>query len=233
MQQLTEMQRSQWSVDGYLHLQGVLSPDEVAFFSAELDRIRKLPGYEPSDLPRGHYDWLPHAKDLANEGFMDRRDLLGYGDAFLDLIDRPNVFDLVVDLMGPYILFSMSQAIVRPSGTNFPGYTHTDGGEALRAIRVTETSRPIALKAMYLLSDVDELNSGNLTVFPGSQMRPFPDTAERWPTPQSLGAAPLMGKAGRLLSVSARDLARPRSEQLGSSAQDLALQLLSDVRALL
>jgi hypothetical protein len=32
---------------------------------------------------------------------MDRRDLLNYGEAFLDLIDRPEVFDLVVDIMGP------------------------------------------------------------------------------------------------------------------------------------
>ena len=33
----------------------------------------------------------------------------------LDLIDRPRVFDLILDLMGPYIQFSMSQAIIRAS----------------------------------------------------------------------------------------------------------------------
>lgn len=199
MQQLTEAQRSQWEIDGYLQLEGVLSPEEVAFFSDELDRIRAEPGYEPvrrPDLPIGHYDWLPHADDLDPGGFMDRRDLLPYGQAFINLIDRPDVFDLVVDLMGPYILLSMTQAIVRASTDQFPGYTHTDGGEALRRIRVTETSWPLAMKAMYLLSDVDGTDSGNLTVFPGSHRRPFPERADPPVTPNSPGAAQLGGKAG-------------------------------------
>ena len=127
---------------------------------------------------------------------MDRRHLLEYGEAFIELIDRSPVFDLIVDIMGPYVLLSMSQAIVRASTPDFPGYTHTDGGEALRAVRVTETSRPLAVKAMYLLSDVEGSDSGNFTVFPGSHMRPFPDDPERWPTPHSPGAAQLQGKAG-------------------------------------
>lgn len=196
MHKLTPLQRSQWSADGYIHIEGALTPDEVEFFSNELDRVRTLPGYEPSDLPRGHYGLLPHAEDLDTEGFMDRRHLLDYHQAFLDLIDRPGIFDLIVDIMGPYILLSMSQAIVRPATKAFPGYTHTDGGEALRHVRVTETSNPIALKAMYLLSDVEGEDSGNFTVFPGSHMRPFPDTPDRWPTPHSPGAAQLQGKAG-------------------------------------
>ena len=196
MQTLTKAQRSQWAADGYLHLKGVLNSDEVAFFSEQIDRFRALPGFEPSDLPRGHYGWLPHAADLDTEGFMDRRHLLDYHDAFVELIDRPNVFDLIVDIMGPYLLLSMTQAIVRPSTDAFPGYTHTDGGEALRYVRVTETSRPIAMKAMYLLSDVDQEDSGNFTVFPGSHMRPFPDSEERWPHPHAPGAAQLMGEAG-------------------------------------
>ena len=196
MQTLTEEQRSQWAIDGYLHLEGVLSPDEVALYSEEIDRIRALPGYEPSDLPRGHYGWLPHAKDLDNGGFMDRRDIVGYSQAFVDLVDRPGIFDLLVDIMGPYILLSMTQAIVRASTDSFPGYTHTDGGEALRAVRVTETSRPLAVKAMYLLSDVEGTDSGNFTVFPGSHMRPFPSDNAPWPHPHAPGAAQLPGKAG-------------------------------------
>ncbi len=35
---------------------------------------------------------------------MDRRELLTYGQAFIDLIDRMPVFDYIVDLMGPNIL---------------------------------------------------------------------------------------------------------------------------------
>lgn len=194
---LTDLQREQWAVDGYLQLEGALSPAEVESFSDQLDDVRQQPGYEPApkELPRGHYGWAPHA-DKNIDGFMDRRDLLPYHQAFIDLIDRPAIFDLILDLMGPYIQFSMSQAIVRASTDQFPGYTHTDGGEAQRSIRVTETSRPLAVKVMYLLTDVTEPDSGNFTVFPGSHMRPFPDRAERIPNPHAAGAVPLLGKAG-------------------------------------
>ena len=196
MIQLTDEQRTTWAIDGYLQLEGVLSGDEVAFLNRELDRVRGVPGWEPCRRPQGHYQWLPHAVDLDREGFMDRRDLLPYHQAFIDLIDRPSVFDLIVDIMGPYLLFSMSQAVVRPSTPKFPGYTHTDGGEALRRIRVSETSRPLAMKAMYLLSDVSVPDSGNLTVFPGSHIRPFPEGDGAVVTPYSPGAAQLTGKAG-------------------------------------
>jgi len=207
MQQLTAEQREKWAIDGYLHLKGVLQPDEISAFSAELDRIRGVPGWEPSPgvVPRGHYAWSEiGALDPDPEAFMDRRDLLSYGQSFIDLMDRPETFDLIVDIMGPHIQLSMSQAIVRASTPHFPGYTHTDGGEGLRRIRVTETSRPIALKAMYLLSDVDGSDCGNFTVFPGSHMRPFPESAgagmsetgDPVLSPHAPGAVQLGGKAG-------------------------------------
>ena len=194
MQTLSAAQRNLWAVDGYLHIPDALTKSEVAFFSEQLDSMRGQPGWEPAVAPLGHYEWLPRARDSGNDGFMDRRDLLPYHTAFIDLIDRANVFDLIVDIMGPNILFSMSQAIVRQSGPKFKGYTHTDGGEALRRIRVTETSRPIAMKALYLLTDVTTPDSGNFTVYPGSHMRPIPD--DRVLTPHSPGCVQLMGSAG-------------------------------------
>ena len=196
MLKLTREQRRDWDTNGYICLEGVLSADEVAFFVDQLDEFRARPGWEPMSAPLGHYGWMDHAKDLDSEGFMDRRDLLPYDDAFIELIDRPGVFDLVVDIMGPYLAFSMSQAIVRPSTLKFSGYTHTDGGEGLRRVRVTETSRPLALKALYLLTDVGEPDSSNFTVFPGSHRRPFPEPGDPPITPQTPGAVPLMGKAG-------------------------------------
>ncbi|MCZ6632999.1 MAG: phytanoyl-CoA dioxygenase family protein [bacterium] len=199
MQKLTDEQHRRWQTDGYLHLEQVFDPDEAEFFRNEIDRIRQIPGYEPDknpELPRGHYGWMDHTPDLDPEGFMDRRELLTYGQAFIDLVDRAPVFDYVVDLMGPNILLSMTQAIVRPSTEEFSGYTHTDGGESLRQIRVSETCPPISMKAMYLLSDVTEEDSGNLTVFPGSHMRQIPDHSDRVITPYSPGAVRLMGKAG-------------------------------------
>lgn len=202
MQKLTNEQSAQWAKDGYLLLRGALSKDEVEFFANELDRVRGLPGYEPvrgENVPIGHYGWLPHAATLDPEGFMDRRDLVPFGQHFVDLIDRPNVFDLIVDIMGPYICLSMTQAIVRPPSDKFPGYTHTDGGEALRRIRVTEDSHPLAMKALYFLTDVQERDAGNITIFPGSHRRQIPYDAEEPVNPYSEGSMQIMAEAGDCL----------------------------------
>ena len=196
MQTLSDEQRREWDEDGYLTIEGVLDQDEVALFSSELDRIRMIPGWEPSDVALGHYGMADHAASTRVDGFMDRRDLLNYGNHFIDLMDRPGIFDLIVDIMGPHLMLSMTQAIVRPSTDKFAGYTHTDGGEGLREIRVTEDSPPIAMKAMYLLTDVDEDDSGGFTVFPGSHRRAIPWRSEQPPNPMAEGARQLHGKAG-------------------------------------
>ena len=155
-----------------------------------------MPGYEPGQAQLGHYEWMETSKSVDTEGFMDRRDLLNYGQHFIDLIDRPGLFDLLVDIMGPHIMLSMTQAIVRPSTDGFAGYTHTDGGEGLREIRVSETSPPLAMKAMYLLSDVTQEDAGAFTVFPGSHLRRFPWRRDEPLTPHSPGAVQLPGDAG-------------------------------------
>ena len=72
----------------------------------------------------------------------------------------------------------MAQVLVRPPNPEFGGYIHTDGGEALQRIRVTETSLLLQLKIQYFLTDVDRLNSGNFTLFLGSHLRPYPEQDE-------------------------------------------------------
>ena len=196
MQTLTKEQRIQWDEQGYFVVEGALDPDEAAFLSDDLDRVRTLPGWEPSDVALGHYGWVDHAASLDPEGFMDRRILLDYGQPYLDLMDRPGIFDLVVDLMGPHIMLSMTQAIVRPSTDAFPGYTHTDGGEGLREIRPSPSSRPIAMKVLYYLTDTLEDSAGAFTVFPGSHHDEFPWRADEPLTPATPGAVPVYGKAG-------------------------------------
>ena len=225
MQTLTDAQRERWNTDGFLHLEGVLSPEQVQFFSCEMDRIRGVPGYEPDpdpELPMGHYSWQDHAPDPTVGGFMDRRELLTYHQAFIDLVDAPSVFDLIVDIMGHNIMLSMTQAIERPPSEKFPGYTHTDGGESLKMIRPVENSPPIALKAMYLLTDVTEEDTGNLTVFPGSHMRQIPVNGDRTMTPYSPGAAQLMGKAGDVYLFS-HSLWHGPAKNLGSQSRKVLL----------
>ena len=86
MKKLSEEQRIQWDVDGYVVVEGALSSDQVSFFNDEIDRIRTVPGWEPvpDNLPRGHYGWVEKCADQDPEAFMDRRDILPYHQAFID-----------------------------------------------------------------------------------------------------------------------------------------------------
>lgn len=71
MKTLTEKQRAQWASDGYFQMEQVLSPDEVAFFSEQVDRMREKPGWGPagSGLPRGHYEWVQSSPNQDPESF--------------------------------------------------------------------------------------------------------------------------------------------------------------------
>ena len=257
-----------------MYLEQVFNPDEVELYSNEIDRIRPIPGYEPDqnpDTPHGHYAWMDHTPDLDPGGFMDRRELLSYGPAIIDLIDKAPVFDYVVELMGPNILLCMSQVIVRAPNEKFPGYTqdgidkpilqwsehapcglrprvraargrahcsltipswgytHTDGGASLRQIRVSEGCPPIALKAMWLLSDVTEEDSGNLPIFSGQP--PSPDS--RCDHPLLTRRCPIDGQSWEPLSIYPLPVARSGEKPCGSSPQDPALQLVPALGSLL
>ena len=183
----------------------------------------------PSAITRG---WT-HAADLDPSGFMDRRDLLTYNQAFIDLIDGSPVFDYIVDVMGPYILLSMTQAVVRAASSAFQGYIHTDGGESLRRTRVGESSPPIAMKAMYLLTDVHGENCGNLTVFPGSHLRQIPYGRRAQDHALFARRRPAYGQGGRCLLVPARVVARPCAQRIRSRPQVSAVQLLPALGAVL
>ena len=97
-------------------------------------------------------------------------------DIFVKLIDHPVTFPIVLELMAPCILLGMSEVIVRPPDLEGKGILHTDGGQALRQIRVTDYSLPLQIKIQYFLTDLHNTDSGNFTIVPGSHKRPFPES---------------------------------------------------------
>jgi len=178
---LTNEQKEKWHIDGYLHLPHLLPKNDVKNLRTSLDKL--------------HRKHVLNNPEVDNMRGLDRRNILPDNDIFIHLMDHTAIFDLVLDLMGPYIQLSMSEGLVRPPNPKFAGYIHTDGGPGLRHIRVTETSWPLQIKIQYFLTDVIRPNSGNFTLFPGSHLRPFPegDTPITVNTP---GAVQLMAKAG-------------------------------------
>ena len=61
-------------------------------------------------------------------------------DIFVKLIDHPMTFPIALELMAPYIPLGMSEVIVHPPDLEGKGTLHTDGGQAMRQIRVTGSS---------------------------------------------------------------------------------------------
>ena len=174
----SEMQR-QWAIDGYLLLDGVLKKNELKRISSVVDR-----------LYRTHAQ--PGTK-TGNKKTLDRRNALDDDDVFVEFIDHPVTFDLVLDILGPNIQLSMAEVVVRPPDPRFKGFIHTAGGQAMKQIRVTETSWPLQIKIQYFLTDVNREDRGNFTVFPGSHLRPYPDQPVAVDAP---GAVQLQAKAG-------------------------------------
>jgi hypothetical protein len=178
-QTLTAEQKRQWATDGYVLLEGVLGKDEVRGISRVVDR-----------LYRQH---APPDKKTRIKKTLDRRNVLGDDDLFIEFMDHPATFDLVLDVLGPNIQLSMAEMVVRQPDPRFKGFIHTDGGQAMKRIRVTETSWPLQIKIQYFLTNVNGPDRGNFTLFPGSHLRPFPEEPVTVDTP---GAVQVNAKAG-------------------------------------
>ncbi len=157
---LTDKQKQQWREDGYLVLKGILSSEEIETLTTVVDKM--------------YADHLEQP-DVKPDAGLDRRNVMEDHDIFVDLMDHPTTFPIVLELMSPYIHLSMSEVIVRPTDPEGKGLLHTDGGQAMRQIRVSESSLPFQIKLQYFLTDLPEPDMGNFTVVPGSHNRLFPD----------------------------------------------------------
>ena len=157
---LTDKQKQQWQEDGYLVMKGILSSEEVENLTAVVDKM---------------YEEHLQQPDVKPDAGLDRRNVMEDHDIFVGLMDHPATFPIVLELMSPYIHLSMSEVIVRPTDPEGKGLLHTDGGQAMRQIRVSESSLPFQIKFQYFLTDLPEPDMGNFTVVPGSHNRLFPD----------------------------------------------------------
>lgn len=181
---LTAEQRAAFDRDGFLIVRGALPPEMVARLTAAADRL--------------------YAEGVEREGLSARnhwqmRHCIAADDAFLDLLDWPTVFALVVGLLNWDIHLITSHLIVRPPnppGTrnDFKGEGwHRDGG--MSPAEMQEPHPRLFLKVNYLLSDQSEPGRGNTQVVPGSNRLVGPP-AQAEGAPHPYGAVELCGRAG-------------------------------------
>ena len=168
---LTEEQRCQWKEEGYLVLKGVLSAEEIKSLTAVIDQMdeehRKQLCSEDSQS----------GSDVKPYAGLNKLNIIGENEVFIGLMDHPVTFPVVLELLGPFIQLSMSQAMIRPSNPENKGLAHAlhpDGGQAMQRIRVDESSLPLQIKIQYFLTPLAAAEYGNFTIVPGSHRRPFP-----------------------------------------------------------
>ena len=136
---LTAEQKRIWKDEGYVILKGVLSTREIIDLTAVVDQM---------------YDEYLQQPDVKQNAVLDRRNVMEENDIFVKLIDHPVTFPFVLELMTPYILLGMSEVTVRPPDLDGKGILHTDGGQAMRQIRITDSSLPLQIKIHYFLTDL-------------------------------------------------------------------------------
>ena len=181
MNRLTKTMRQQWHEQGYLHLKNVIPKAEAAaYLHAANDVIAQYEAENPDVREKGVYTII---QTLFRTSGID------------GLMDHPNLFGIILDLMGPYLQIMGSQIYVRyPSdkADNLLGW-HTDAGRSLAQIRVAPDSLPLNFKIQFFLTDIPQENRANFCLVPGSHRRPLPKL-QRAETPP--GAIQLIAGAG-------------------------------------
>ena len=168
---LTKKQKCQWKEDGYLVLKGVLSAKEIKNLTAVVDQMdEEHRKHLLSEVSQNRSDVKPYAG-------LNKLNIIEDNDSFVELIDHPVTFPVVLELLGPFIQLSMSQAMIRPPNPESKGFSHAlhpDGGQAMQRIRVEKDSLPLQVKIQYFLTPLAAPEYGNFTIVPGSHNRPFP-----------------------------------------------------------
>jgi ectoine hydroxylase-related dioxygenase (phytanoyl-CoA dioxygenase family) len=154
---LTEQQREDFERDGFLVIPGALPPDMLEQLVRVADRL---------------YDEGMRGQGLSKVNHWELRNCLPSDDVFLELLDWPATFPLVVDLLNWNIHLVTSHLIMRaPSppeadeAWKATGW-HRDGGTS--SSEMQEPHPRLLIKVAYWLSDLSEPGRGAIRFIPGS-----------------------------------------------------------------
>ncbi|WP_100445675.1 phytanoyl-CoA dioxygenase family protein [Glycomyces xiaoerkulensis] len=185
---LSPQQREAFERDGYLMIRGALDSDEVARYSAALDRVYA----EEQDAGR-----------LGPRDPMHKLSAVTSVPETADLLNHPNTFHYVWSMIGWNFHVYHSHVDVHPTVREkrpFRFEWHQDGGRQNREIETDPRPR-LSVKLAYFFSDLSEPGRGNTKIVPGSHKWNRIDGPPRrdieWPDPP--GAIEVTGEAGDVL----------------------------------
>lgn len=154
---LTEAQRQDFERDGFLVVPGALSSEMLDRLVSAADRL---------------YAEGVAAEGLSKANHWELRNCLPADPAFLELLDWPATFPLVVDLLNWNVHLITSHLIMRaPSPPDADeawkasGW-HRDGGTS--STEMQEPHPRLLIKIAYWLSDLSEPGRGAIRFVPGS-----------------------------------------------------------------
>jgi len=154
----TQEQLDTFNDDGYLVVEDALPPQMVEQLNQVVDRI------ETEERKR---------QNLSSNQLLVKFRIVIEDDIFLELLDWPQTFPLVWDILGWNIQLYISHLIVYPAEPEkdkvLTGGWHQDGG---RPVQEMERPQPrLSLKISYWLSNVDSPDNGAMQIIPGSHKR--------------------------------------------------------------
>jgi ectoine hydroxylase-related dioxygenase (phytanoyl-CoA dioxygenase family) len=183
-----EAQRAAFARDGFLVMPDVLSPDECDALVRVMARLDRDTGFNTRRRPRRPGDLL----ELHN--------CVARAPEFLELVDRPDVLEVLCSLIGYNIQLGASHCFIRPS---FPetvplidqsGFEwHHDLGPT--ALAVNGRLPHLATRVGYFFTPLDRPSMGSISVVPGSHRSAGPP-AWNTETGQPYGAMELLVAAG-------------------------------------
>jgi len=153
----TQEQLDTFNNDGYLVVEDALPPEMIQRLTQVVD------GIEDEERKR---------QDLDSHQILQKFRTVIEDDIFLQLLDWPQTFPLVWDILGWNIQLYISHLIIYPPKLEKKGEElgtggwHQDGG---RPVREMERPQPrLSLKVSYWLTDVDSPSNGAMQIIPGS-----------------------------------------------------------------
>ncbi len=194
---LAKSQIDAYNRDGYLVLENVLSPAEVARLRAGVDAFmagaRKVTTHDDIyDLEDSHTPENPRVRRIKTPHRHD--------EAFGRLVTHPGVIGALSDLWGPDIRFDYSKLNMKSAGFGAPVQWHQDWAF------YPHTNDDLA--AVGVMIDDCEPDNGPMLMIPGSHKGPIHDHHENGRfcgaiDPRQCGidlskAVPLTGKAGSI-----------------------------------
>lgn len=164
---LTLAQKRFFDENGYLVLEDLYSPDEVAVMRREMDALLRDPA---AARPRVRFSYEPaeerdrHPIDPENpQRVWMIMDTPLAGDWWFDNLRDPRVVDVIVDLLGPNINFHNGKARIKP-----PGYRSHQGWH--QDWPYERHSEPDLAAAILYLDDTGP-DAASTSVVPGSHLR--------------------------------------------------------------